>query len=231
MLNKQIGFSLFCLLILLCSKGNKDIVGTTTETTTGCAIEGLIVYNDSSSVKGADVVLHDQRLVKIISLAKRTTLIRSGKTKTNVNGFFRIDSVDTGGYLVEVNDHDTLGALLKAQIKGKDTLVQANGVLKRTGCIMGRVDTSKIKGTNGFSIYLPEINIKVSIDSAGNFTIKNIPNWNYVIRVSVKDSIINLPSDSIKVPVIPGDTTKILQLGAKTGTVIINSKIIENPHD
>ena len=218
-------------LMFFCSKAGKDIAGTTTETTTGAAIEGLIVYSDSAPVVGASVILHDQRLVKLISLSKRSALVRSGTTETNINGFFHFNSVDTGGYFVEINDHDSLGALLNAQVKPKDTLVECNGVLKRLGSIIGKVDLRQITVIDSIKIYLPEINIKVAVDSSGNFTITNLPGWNYVIRVTVGDSIIRFPNDTVRVPVVSGDTTRISQFGAETGTITISSKIIENPHN
>jgi hypothetical protein len=222
---------LFALLILFCSKGGHDLAGTTTETDSGtkAAIEGLIIYSDSSPVHGADVILHDQSLINIIMLGKKMAGIRSGSSVTNINGFFRFDSVDTGHFLVEVNDHDTLGALLKAQVRPQDTLVEANGVLRRMGSIQGRVDTSKIKGAGLDSVYLPEIGLKVAIDSAGYFTINNLPVWNYQVRVSIGDSIVHLPADTALITVVQGDTTRLSSFGSDTSSVFIKGKIVEQP--
>jgi len=229
MADKKIYLVFLAVLFLLCSNRGLELSGTTTETESGkeAAIEGLIVYSDSSPVKGADVVLHDQSLVKIITLEKKLAGISSGSTVTNINGFFRFNSVDTGHFLIEINDHDTLGALLKAQVRPQDTLVEANGVLQRLGSIQGRVDTSKIKGAGLDSIYLPEIERKIAIDSAGYFSINNLPAWNYQIRVIMIDSLIHFPADTFPIKVNPGDTTKISSLGSDTSSVIIKGKITE----
>jgi hypothetical protein len=221
------------LLAFFLSCSNNNVAGTGSETDTGCAVAGLIQYADRSYVAGADVILHDQRLIKRITLGKRlasSALIRSGSTKTNINGFFRIDSVDTGGYLVEINDHDTLGAVLPAKVNKGDTLVTVNGTLTHCGTIIGRVDTSEYHGSKTAQIYLPELGRTITIDSLGYFTINNLPAWNYYLRLAVGDSIVLLPSDTLRVPVTEKDTTRVLSLGAKTGTVIINGKVIENPN-
>jgi len=221
------------LLLLFCSRSDNDIAGTMSETDTGCAIVGLVQYVDSSAVVGADVILHDQALVRRMILGKQQAqcLIRTGITTTNINGFFRFDSVDTGGFLVEINDHDTRGAVVPVSIAPEDTLVQANGVLRRLGMIVGVVDTAKLPSGGAWSILLPEIGRTARIDSAGHFVLDRLPAWNYLIRVSAGDSLVALNSDTIRVPVTPSDTTRILSLGAETGTVIIDGTIIENPND
>jgi hypothetical protein len=228
--NRKFFWFIFALIFLYCSRLSNDLAGTTTETESGtkAAIEGLIVYSDSSPVHGAEVILHDQQHIKIIELRKTLAGISSGITQTNINGFFRFDSVDTGHFLIEINDHDSLGALLKAEVKPKDTLVEANGVLKRLGCIQGRVDISKIRSGLD-SIYLPEIQRYAVIDSAGFFTINNVPVWSYQLRVKIGDSLIRLPADTIAVPVMSGDTTHVLNFGSDTGSVLIKGEIIEQP--
>jgi hypothetical protein len=219
------------LLTLLCSRGGKDIAGTTTETQSGtsAAIEGLIIYGDSMPVHDAAVILHDQSLLKIITLSKREALIRSGNTTTNINGFFRFNSVDTGHYLIEVNDHDTLGGLFSAQVKPKDTLVEVNGVLKRLGCMQGMIDTSLVHGEKSVTVYLPEIGRSVAVDSAGNFQIGFLAGWNYKVEIVANGTVVSTPGDTITIPVTPGDTSIVQSLGAKDGTVKIGGTITEQP--
>jgi hypothetical protein len=193
----------------------------------------LIQFADSTPVSGADVILHDQSQLTRLTLSKRLAnpaLIRSGSTKTNINGFFRIDSVDTGGYLVEINDHDSLGAVLPTQINPGDTLKKVNGILQKLGTIIGKLDTTGIGRTNADSIYLPELGRKVGIDSAGNFVITDLPVWNYQIRLAIRDTVVKLPNDSIPVPVKAADTTRIISFGSKSGSVLIDGKVIENPN-
>jgi hypothetical protein len=223
------GLLLAAGLLLLCSRSNDNVAGTTTETDSGTSarIVGLIVYADTTPVSAADVILHDQGIVKLFVLTKQAALIRSGRTETNINGFFEFDSVDTGKYLVEVNDHDTLGALLRADVKPSDTLVQVNGTLRRMGTIVGRIDTGTVDSGAVVTVYLPEIGRHAVVDSAGYFTIPDVPEWEYQMRVMEGDSVIRLPNDTVPVPVAAGDTTNIHKFGSQDATVIIHGVIIE----
>jgi hypothetical protein len=218
--------------LLFCSCATNNVAGTGSETDTGCSVAGLIRYGNSMPVIHADVLLHDLRLVKRNTLSKQQAgagLIRSGYTQTNVNGFFHFDSVDTGGYLVEINDHDTLGAVLPAQVAQGDTLRNVNGTVRKFGTIVGKIDTTGIGKNKIVTIYLPELGRTVPVDSIGNFVIKNLPAWNYQMRLAVQDTIVRLPLDSILVPVKTAETTRITSFGSKSGTVLIDGKIIENP--
>lgn len=228
---KNILVSLFCIF-LSCSCNN-NLAGTTSETDTGCTVAGLIVYSDSTPTVNSDVTLHDQQLIKRIVLSKHAAapiLIRSGHTRTNINGFFQFDSVDTGGYLIEINDHDTLGAIIPATVKPIDTFIQVKGTLKRFGTIIGRVDTAGFGINRNPMIYLPEIGRTIAIDSNGYFIISNLPVWDYQLRYAIQDTVVRLPLDTIPIPVKPADTTVIQKFGSNYGTISINGKIIENPN-
>lgn len=222
-------YAAFVAIILSCSFPTTKTAGTISETDTGCVIEGIVQYSNNRPVSNAIVTLHDQRVLKIITLAKQKALIHSGKTQTTINGFFQIDSVDTGKYLVEINDHDTLGALVAAQVLPKDSIVEVDAILGRLGAIIGKIDTSKINVIKNAVMYLPEINRRIAFDSSGSFVIKNLPAFNYHIRFASGDSAKTMLSDSIQIPVSSGDTTRVESLGAKAGAIIINGQIIETP--
>jgi len=228
----QKSIAIACVAFLLSCSGwghVNQVSGTLSETDTGCALEGYVVYANGISASKAKVLLHDMQSVSVITLAKKKALTRSGITQTNINGFFSFDSVDTGKYIVEVNDHDTSGALLSVQIKHKDTLVTVNALLRIFGCIIGKIDTSKDFITPNTVIYLPELNRIIKIDSSGTFIIPSLPEWNYQLRIAIRDSLIRLPSDTITIPVKPGDTTRVISFGSKTGSIVITGKVEENP--
>jgi len=217
----------FLLILILYAKCGRNIAGTTTETTSGCVITGVIIDGDSSRINDAVVVLHDQRPEKQGTSAVKTALIRSGSTRTGDDGYFRFDSVDTGGYLLEVIGRDTLGTLLKASIEKGDSLVQLNGLLLQTGTIIGKVDTQTVKSFSSVEVSLPQIDKSIPVDSAGRFMFTGIPGWKYLVTLSNGDSVLDLPEGSDSIPVSPGDTTIIPRLAGSTATVIINSEIIE----
>lgn len=230
-MNKLCILSLFCLA-LSCLSLNNNLAGSASETDTGCIVTGSVRFSNNTPAVHSGVILHDQRLIKRLTLSKQTVapvLIRSGYSYTDINGFYHFDSVDTGGYLIEIDDHDTLGAILPVIVPPKDTLILVNGILKRCGLIIGKVDTTGIGKNKNIAILLPEIGRIINVDSTGMFIIRNLPEWNYQMRLAVQDTIVRLPRDSVLIPVKSADTTKVIGFGTKSGTVIINGIVIENP--
>ena len=219
------------LILLSCVVNYPQLSGTISDTDSGCMIEGLVRYADGKNAEDAAVVLHDLKKINMVTLAKQSLLIRSGKTKTNVNGFFQIDSVDTGQYLIEINDHDTFGAVIPATIKEDDTLIQINSLLGRCGSLKGKIDTSRLAVKTDITVYVPELGRNAKIDSSGTFTISNLPAWSYQLRIALRDSLLELSSDSIRVSVAVGDTTYVPCFGSKTGSFIISGEIIEQPNE
>jgi hypothetical protein len=201
------------LSLLLCS-GNNKIAGTSNETQTGkptAAIQGLIVYSNNVPVNGAEVVLHDQNTIKkiVMPLKKQTAHIRGGQTQTNINGFFRFDSVDTGKYFVDINDHDSLGVLVETEVNPSDTLVTVNAILKRLGSIEGKIDTSLVNKNGNTFVYITEIQRQVQVDSNGTFEIQNVPAYNYSLQVMHDTVVIKSQFDTVKASVVGGDTTHL----------------------
>jgi hypothetical protein len=225
---KQKTLLLLFIVILFSCTGLTPVSGTGSETDTGCVIVGLIKNADSLPVSGADIILHDQRIVSIAALSKTknaNSLICHATTKTDSNGFFRIDSVAAGNFLIEINDHDSSGGILPVQIIPKDTLKSANGALLHFGTIVGHLDTL-VDNSGNTKVIIPELNRAVTIDSLGSFILPAMPVWNYHVRVTRNDSGIVLPTDTAVIPVSEKDTTVIINFGSETGGVIICGNLI-----
>jgi hypothetical protein len=219
-------------MVMFCGNTGDDITGGSSETSTGkqafAAIEGLIVFANNTPVVGAGVKLRNQADVrKIVIAAKMTSIIRSGFDSTDITGFFRFDTVDTGKYWIAINYQDSLGALAEAAVTDKDTVVRVNATLRAMGTIQGKIDSTYIKPGQVTYIYIPELGIKIPVDSNGVFSLPHLPPGNYTIMIIIGSTRTQTPTDSVKIPVIPGDTTLISKVGSKTGVVIINGSIIE----
>ena len=210
---KNILLLLSVLMLLTCSK-TSNVAGTIDETGTGkpcAAVMGLVVYSDSSPVVGAAVNLYNQNSVQKIVVPLKKRLIQSinRNTQTNINGIFRIDSVDTGKYYVDINDHDSLGALVPATVRLHDTLVTVNAVLQRLGAIQGKIDTSLVSSSTKTYVYVVEAQKLVAVDSTGNFTVNSLPPYNYTLQVVHDTVVVTSPLDTAKVKVIGGDTVHV----------------------
>lgn len=212
MANKKVWGCFSFLLILVCSRTGPDFAGTSTETSTGsgATVRGMVVYNDSTPVFNADIFLHNpQQDYSPAALGKRSANIRSATTRSHADGFFRFDSVDTGHFLIETNDHDSMGALDSAEVRPGDTLVEIRVVIDRFGFIEGRINTSELSHPERASIYLPEIERHAKVDSKGYFIIEKLPAWDYQVRVGINDSLLSMDTDTMSISVKSSDTTRI----------------------
>jgi hypothetical protein len=224
-------FSIVILIAVFSCVRDKELCGSISETDTGCSIEGLVRHTGGNEVVNAVVLLHDQKQNTRAMLSKRSVLIRSGKTRTNSKGFFRIDSIDIGRYLVEIIGIDALSAIVPADVNENDTLIRINSLIGRCGSIKGKINTSMIMVGQGNVIYLPEIHRTAAIDSTGDFFVPFLPAWNYQLLIAVRDSIIKFPADTSRIPVVGGDTTCVISFGSKTGSILIHGGIIEQPNN
>ncbi len=206
------------LAALTCTGRNGSIAGTTTETNTGttASVAGRIERSDGTLVCNAIVILHDEQNDSVTALAKAAPRILTETTRSRADGYFRFDSVDTGGYLIEVNDHDTMGVLLPATVLPGDTLVEANGIVARCGSIVGQVDTADFSRPETVSITLPEIGRTAKVGRDGAFSISDLPAWNYLLRGYIDTSMISLTTDTGSVPVKPGNATSV-EIRSKNG--------------
>lgn len=204
---------LFFLSTFLFCAGPDRLTGTIVETDTGC-IEGRVRYADGKSAALVSVILHDQQDSAKMTLGKRQKTSRSKITSTDLDGFYKFDSISKGLYFIESKDHDTLGALSRATISECDTLV-SNLVLDRCGAITGKIDTNNLSPKLKVAIFLPEVDRFVRIDSTGIFTIANLPAGDFQLHVKSIDSISRFATDSIKVSVSKGTTTNLTNFGSK----------------
>jgi hypothetical protein len=209
------------VLFLACSRSGLYITGTTTETNTStvAAMLGHISYGDGTPVSNADIILHNQQNVTATALGKIQASVRSGRTKSDSDGFFRFNSVDTGQYLIEANDRDIMGVLLKTEVRPGDTLVEVNGTVGDFGSIEGKVDTADFKHPGNVTIRLPEIERMVRANNDGSFVFDSLPVWDYVLRGSIGDTLLSLVTDTLTIPVSP-DTVTHVNVRSKKGKIL-----------
>jgi hypothetical protein len=228
---RNLSIVLVCGLCVLmrCSCGMQNVAGSSTETDTGSTVEGIMVFSNGSTVKGADVKLRDQaKMLRLtVGMAKRAATIRRSDTTTDVNGFFAFDSVDTGSYYVLVNYKDSVGGLFTATVPVFDTTVEVNGSLGLMGQCIGSLDSSLVSKTQQTYVYIVQADTLVPVNADGSFNLGGLPPGTYTIRIVYGDAFQKTPVDTMEIPIQPGDTTKLPDLGGLNGTVIINGSIFE----
>ncbi|MFP4242600.1 MAG: hypothetical protein ACLFQB_12200 [Chitinispirillaceae bacterium] len=223
------------LLFFVCAIEPPNVAGVS-ETDSG-QITGYVVYRDGGYCSGADVIIRDEKMVKKIDVAlEKTRQTKSGhdedliidSTKTSPAGIFVFDSVDPGNYLIEVNDHDSLGALVEAQVLFDKPICEIDSIfLQRMGSFTGKVNPDLIEKSGEYRIYIPELNRYYKIDSEGKCEGGSLPPYEYTIHLVAQDSIIESPFDTLSLIVQEDNTTKVTESGIQIGSVSINGKIEE----
>lgn len=216
-------------LLLTCSNTGK-VAGTITDTDTGsvgCKVQGLIALQGSVPASDAIIKMRDQSILKTLYLGKTLApnLIRLADVATDINGFFEIDSIDTGSFLFMINYRDSLGAIVPRTITKDDTLVRADTTLGLLGTVQCMVDDS-VRSLGGIRVYIPEIDLWITMDSTGFFQVK-LPVWVYHFKVFKTDVALSLPTDTLHISVSAGEITEVLNLGVGYGNVVINGTIKE----
>lgn len=221
------------LLGLDCSR--HDTVSVT-ETDTG-VITGWVTGPDRQGIGDADVILHNADKVKAVAsirgsvnaLAKRTVVAatNSDSAKTSPAGFFTFESVKIGHYYIEVNDHDSRGAVAEVFVTEDDPEPEPDTlVVGHFGTIKGSLYNTSAD-SNAKYIYIIEIDRKVPIDSLGRFLVDNVPARDYTVRLIQNGLIIPSLLDTLVISVVQQDTAKAYNIGTETGSITIKGTIGE----
>lgn len=183
-------------------------------------MSGIVVDKNGNGISAADVIMRSESIVNKITvglskMSLATTATRfSGKqfdsTKTSLTGFFAFDSVDTGHYYIEINDHNVLGALARATITtAKPVCVVDTITLKHFGAIQGSVDSALVKSGNAY-VQIVELGRSVAVGASGKFEINLVPpDTGYTIRLVIDSNVVASPLDTEKIAVKEGDTAYV----------------------
>jgi hypothetical protein len=183
----------YAALLLSCvsSPDSSKVAGTSNETQT---VVGEVYYDNGNPVDSAEVILHHKNT--------------SGKIEAIVSkGIFQFDSVDTGGYYLEVNYRDSLGSIQETTVDTADT-VKVSCIIELLGSVKGQIDTSLISKTGNTYIYIMEVQQMALVDSlTGAFEAANLPSGNYTLLIVYDTTVIKNVVDTVIVVINSGDTT------------------------
>jgi hypothetical protein len=221
--------SLFLSVILYCSGGTTDVAGTISETDTGCSIAGIVSDDNGNIVHDAVVVIHNLRNINSTSLSKHQTTNAwplADTTVTDEHGLFLFDSVDTGNFLIEVLNSDSLSAITPITVQHADSFIQTQSIVKPNGAIFGRIDTSIDGSTGKIAVLIRELGRIFQIDYSETFSIGNVPEWNYHLSL-VCDTLVDTSAGATAlVPVSSGSTSRVIGLGSPTGLTVEQDSVM-----
>lgn len=192
-----------------CSSPPTEIVGGASDLEiSACAVEGKVTDSLGNALIGA--VVHLRPIDYLSGLPIKDSSIRlSADTITNSNGFFSLDSIDTGTFNIEVNFHDSLATQISFTIKPTDSIkVLDKNTLQPIATISGRVDVNNNDKnlTENSKVQVFGLERKVKPDSTGFYTLK-VPSGKQRLIFSA-DSLQFKPFE-FAVNVLPGEPATI----------------------
>jgi hypothetical protein len=163
---------------------NPTLAGGSTETT-NCKVIGVLYYPDGSPAKNVPVKMRlKNNLADTVKYLKNRLPVDSAFTITNDSGYFEIDTVDTGFYLIEGDDGNNNLALIDSIIiDTSDIPVKVSDTLKPAGAINGTVYLSEGGDPCKVFILAFGLNRFVLPDINGNFVFDNLAEAVYDLRI------------------------------------------------
>jgi len=225
------------LFLLTISCNNPGGYAGGSETGNG-AVYAVVKYEDGTPAAGSEVRLRKADYVSGIPALSKTSAAYVNMV-TDSNGRFMIDSIDAGGYYIEVintgKDSPQSGAVLfKFTIKN-DTLNLGEEILLPFASLLGEVDSA---ASAGRQLYVQIIGLErlERVASDGTFAFDDLPAGTHHIRIVDGASI---PVREVQnVQVSSGDTTAVKITGSSNfskniqintlNTGLASSDIIEN---
>ena len=170
-------------MISMCSVHYIAGPGTGSETTNGIA--ATVRYQDGTPVAYASVKMRPSAYLRdtsALTIAASPSII---DTATDSLGRFLLKDIDTGDYAIEVLDKTGSEGMLIRGSAVKDSLKDWGIVfLNPVGGIAGSVNRAQLPDSAAVHVQVYGLDRVESIDPVtGKFTIRNVPEGNYSIRV------------------------------------------------
>ncbi|HUI93995.1 MAG TPA: DUF2341 domain-containing protein [Chitinivibrionales bacterium] len=166
------------LLIASCSSMTPVADGSGTETTTGYT--ALAVYADGSRAVGAAVHLRPADYFKPVDTSDKCA--RCLDTVTDNTGRLKLAAIDSGNYVIEINDNEGWAVAVQCEIGLPDSMRDlGTWTLKPYARISGKLDAAPINGNRYVAVRGLDRLTLAGPDGA--FSIYDMPEGLYELRV------------------------------------------------
>ena len=193
------------LASLSCTSTNSPVAGGTSETTNG--VTACAVRANGIPAAGATVRLRrSDYLTAVPSLAKQSDLI-GADALTDSAGRFEITGIEPGGCRIEVSDPASRQALLLGFSLDKgETADLGTDTLRPFAAVSGSVDLSVRPQIKRY-VQVEGLERLVAVDSAGRYTIPNLPAGSFNLRIIAEDTSSVKPVTIDSVAAVSGGAT------------------------
>ncbi|MBD3240923.1 MAG: hypothetical protein GF331_10085 [Chitinivibrionales bacterium] len=199
-------------LLLSCTLGDFELVGTDTDTDTG-EITGVVVGPNSLPVCDVPVILRNADSLLWLALPEAGSPADSVRRKDTVHtdsaGRFSFTDKTAGKYWLEVRTADAMGAVAEADIQYDLAIDTVDTMVVDTlGSLRGTVSAAVSDSVITWAVVL-ELARAVRVDSTSRFAIDSLPPGEYTV-VLVADTQGTLTSgEPVEVEVVRGDTSYV----------------------
>lgn len=186
----QTVFILLSVLLFSCSSPN--VAGATSETTNGVVVS-IAMNQHGKGVPNADVYLYEEH-----SLRKHDEQAAEPYTRTDSEGSFAIDTLDTLNYLIEVVDSvgDRVMSSIKYNSGSKDyTLEKEELRLEPSGRFRGKVNKLPIQNV---LVQIYGLGRTAQADAEGVFRFDDLPEGDISFRIMV-DSVVHYERETVTI--------------------------------
>lgn len=187
-------------------------------------IYGKVVYANSDEIPaGASVYINDYNYIHSINELQHE---RTPDAYVDDSGYFFIDEIPEGNYIIEINDGHNNAVSISQDVKHGDTaIILTADTLRSTSRICGKViDSSNTEAQ--IYLHLKGLERVASIDTTtGSFTFEDVPSGSYEI-VATLDRTLTAQIDFGKLDLKPADTLFVEYKYLPDSTIKSTSKTI-----
>ena len=201
MTGRVIASAVFCLGLWGCSLAPfSGGSGADVET----RVLGSVVDSSGNPVAGASVLLRPSGYV--FPLVPSDTSGECADAITDISGAFRIDSVDSGSYVIEINNRCGFAVTIRFTTPDSGGTEDLGiSTLVRTGVVHGTIPAELRAGKQWFVMIYGLERIATADFASGAYSFSDIPAGNYSLRLMTTSPGFE-PVDSCSVAVPSGDT-------------------------
>jgi hypothetical protein len=186
---RMAAFVCVILTLLIGCSSHLDLAGTGSQAGNG-RVECMVIHDNGTPAAMASVTLRRRDYLaeaSVGSLLKST--LSAIRTTTDMQGFFSIDSLDTGNYCIEISDKKSNGSLLTFSIvEGNDFVELPRDTLRPVGAIRGVVISQvRTAGSLFLQVYGLERAIVPDLQT-GSYSIADLPAGTYTLRAFLSSS-------------------------------------------
>jgi len=227
---------LMCITAFRCSL--TDLSGATDMPNESGTITATALDPTGKPVAGAAVTLVPAEYVVPVPPIRANHVRRFAETKTDSTGAFTIDSLDTGSYSIEINDHKTLARRIQSSISAGFWIKKlGNFLMDPYAAVSGKIDTA---GTGGKKCFVQIFGIKrlIEIGTDGAFLIDSLPADTFKLQivsyymtnpVLVVHRIITKPGDTTIVPLALWKYSQKLYLNTTSSGADVSGMVTNFP--